>query len=167
MGISDLIQIITYSQRGCFKTKDITVSNDITFFLTWYTNDSQISRLNVSAHILQKYSCHFRYLQAGNGENSDEENEVDYNGTNHERVSRDGIVLSPPRIIRRLQDYTDYSDNNANPSSSEGLADSVGGLHQRREDHSGRIYTSNLAHIHDRYSFISPYWYGFKYLVTV
>ena len=76
---------------------------------------------------------------------------MDYSGNTNERVSRDGIVLSPPRMIRRLQDYTDYTDHNANLSSSEGLADSVGGLHQRREDHSGRIYTSNLAHIHDRY----------------
>lgn len=52
-------------------------------------------------------------------ENSDDENEVDFKRSNGERVSRDGIVFSPPRIIRRLQDCTDNTDSNASLSSDE------------------------------------------------
>ncbi len=63
-------------------------------------------------------SC-YGYTQTEFTENSDEESEVEFRSSNGERVSRDGIVFSPPRMIRRLQDYTDNTDSNASLSSDE------------------------------------------------
>ena len=77
-------------------------------------------------------------------ENSDDESEVDFRTSNGERISRDGIVFSPPRMIRRLQDYTDNTDSNASLSSDETYK--IENL--KSEDHA---HGEASSHIHDRY----------------
>ena len=88
-------------------------------------------------------SC-YGYSQAQFTENSDDESEVDFRTSNGERISRDGIVFSPPRMIRRLQDYTDNTDSNASLSSDETYK--IENL--KSEDHA---HGETSSHIHDRY----------------
>ena len=88
-------------------------------------------------------SC-YGYSQTQFMENSDDESEVDFRTSNGERISRDGIVFSPPRMIRRLQDYTDNTDSNASLSSDETYRlENI-----KTEDHT---QGESSSHIHDRY----------------